>query len=150
MPNAHSLETLPRGRIVVASSVNAKGNRLVLFDVSHSNQPIWDTPLPSAHGVVWDEGRQLLWALGLKELRCYQLRDWEGEKPSLAIKAAFPLPDQGGHDLQPIPQSSDLVVTTERHVYLFNRDKHEFRPHPDLGDKANIKSVSVHPGTGHP
>ena len=87
VPSAHSLETLPRARIVVASSVNAKGNRLVLFDVARSNQPIWDTPLPSAHGVVWDEGRQILWALGLKELRCYELKDWESEKPSLAMNA---------------------------------------------------------------
>ena len=99
------------------------------------NQPIWGTPLPSAHGVVWDEGRQRLWALGFNELRCYELKDWESEKPLLAMKASYPLPDEGGHDLQPIPRSNDLVVTTGHHVYLFERDKQGFRPHPDLGDK---------------
>jgi hypothetical protein len=52
VPNAHSLELLPRGRIIVASSVHAQGNRLVLFDLDHSDQPIWGTPLVSAHGVV--------------------------------------------------------------------------------------------------
>ena len=148
VPNAHSLELLPHARIVVASSVKANGNRLVLFDVSRSNQSIWDTPLPSAHGVVWDKGRQLLWALGFKELRCYELKDWESEKPSLAIKASYPLPDEDGHDLQPIPLSNDLVVTTVHHAYLFDQDKREFRLHPDLGDTANVKSVNVHPVTG--
>ena len=148
VPNAHSLDLLPHARIVVASSVSAKGNRLVVFDVAHSNQPIWDTPLPSAHGVVWDEGRQCLWALGFNELRCYELKDWESEKPSLAMKASYPLPDEGGHDLQPIPRSNDLVATTGHHVYLFERNKHEFRLHPDLGNKVGVKSVSVHPGTG--
>jgi hypothetical protein len=147
VPNAHSLELLPRGRIVVASSVHAEGNRLVLFDLAHSDRPLWDTPLVSAHGVVWDEGRQLLWALGLKELQSYELRDWESDKPRLAIKDAYPLPDGDGHDLQPIPNSNDLVVTTGPRVHLFDRDTHEFRLHPDLGDLAIVKSVSVHPVT---
>ena len=147
-PHAHSLELLPRGRIVVASSVHAEGNRLVLFDLARSDQPIWDTPLVSAHGVVWDEGRQLLWALGLKELQTYELRDWESDKPRLAIKDTYPLPDGDGHDLQPVPNSSDLIVTTGPRVYLFDRDKHEFRLHPELGPKAIVKSVSVHPVTG--
>jgi hypothetical protein len=148
VPNAHSLELLPHSRIVVASSVDAKGNRLVLFDVAHSNQPIWDTPLPSAHGVVWDEGRQRLWAVGLKELRCYELKDWESDKPSLVVKASHGLPDGDGHDLQPIPHSNDLIVTTGSHVYLFDRDKQAFRFHPELGGRANVKSVCIHPVTG--
>ena len=38
VPNAHSLELLPRGRIVVASSVHAKGNRLVLFDLAQAQE----------------------------------------------------------------------------------------------------------------
>jgi hypothetical protein len=148
VPNAHSLELLPRGRIVVASSVHANGNRLVLFDLVRSEKPIWDTPLVSAHGVVWDEGRQLLWALGLNELRSYELRDWDSDKPSLAMTGNYPLPDAGGHDLQPVSRTNDLVVTTGPRVYCFDRDKHGFRLHPDLGQKAHVKSVSVHPVTG--
>jgi hypothetical protein len=148
VPNAHSLELLPCARIAVASSVSANGDRLIVFDIAHSDQPIADTPLPAAHGVVWDEGREVLWALGLKELRCYELQDWQGKRPSLKMKAAYPLSDQSGHDLQPIPNSNDLVVTTGRHVFLFDRDRREFRPHGDLGDSKDIKSVNVHPRTG--
>jgi hypothetical protein len=147
VPAAHSLERLPHERIVVASSVDPQGDRLVLFDLARSNRPIFQTPLPSAHGVVWDERRRLLWAVGFEELRCYELKDWDGPKASLTMKATYSLPDTQGHDLQPIPESNDLVVTTGRHVYLFDRDKHEFRLHPDLGGKANVKSVCVHPIT---
>jgi hypothetical protein len=88
VPNAHSLELLPRGRIVVASSVHDKGNRLVLFDLAHSDKLIWDTPLVSAHGVVWDEGRQLLWALGLKELQTEVLQNafWPYENWAKSVK----------------------------------------------------------------
>jgi hypothetical protein len=60
VPNAHSLELLPHGRVAVASSVGGAGNRLLLFDLAHSDYPIWETPLRSAHGVVWDEERQRL------------------------------------------------------------------------------------------
>ncbi len=148
VPNAHSLELLPRRRIVAASSVNAKGNRLMLFDIARSSRSIWEAPLPSAHGVVWDQPRQCLWALSLKELRCYLLENWESDQPSLLMKASHVLPDGDGHDLQPLPQSNDLMVTTGRHVYLFDRDKHTFRLHPALGDMAQVKSVSVHPVTG--
>ena len=148
VPNAHSLELLPRARIAVASSVSATGNRLLLFDLAHSDHPVWETPLPSAHGVVWDEERQRLWALGFQELRCYRLTDWEGEKPSLTLQSSHPVPEEDAHDLQPVPRSRDLTVSTAHHVYLFDREKSEFRLHPDLGEKANVKCVSIHPLSG--
>lgn len=146
--NAHSLALLPRERIVVASSVSPQGNRLVLFDIGRSDAPLAESPLPSAHGVVWDAGRELLWALGLDELRCYRLEDWETPEPSLTLHDAHRLPDGDGHDLQPLPATDDLVVTTGRHVYLFDRENGRFRLHPDLGATATVKSVSVHPVTG--
>jgi hypothetical protein len=148
VPNAHSLELLPRDRVVVASSVSPNGNRLILYDLACSDRPLWHTLLISAHGAVWDEKRQALWALGLKELRCYELKDWAGPEPSLTMKASHPLPDEGGHDLQAVPRSSDLVLTTSCHVYLFDREQCKFRLHPELGDKTNVKCVSVHPASG--
>ena len=137
-----------RGRVVVAGSTEGSGNRLVVFDLAQSDKPLYETPLPSGHGVVWDESRHCLWALGLKELRRYELKDWESDKPSLAMQASHTLPDEDGHDLLAVPNSADLIVSTHGHVYLFDRDKLAFRLHPDLGDKALVKSVSIHPATG--
>jgi Family of unknown function (DUF6528) len=148
VPNAHSLELLPHGRVAVASSVGTAGNRLLIFDLAHSDEPVWETPLPSAHGVVWDEQRQRLWALGFQELRCYQLKDWESGQPSLTLESSTPVPDEDAHDLQPVPRGSDLTVSTAHHVWLFDREKKAFRLHPDLGGKAGVKCVSVHPVTG--
>lgn len=146
--SAHSLELLPRERVIVAGSTGGSGNRLVVFDLAQSDKPIYETPLPSGHGVVWDESRKCLWALGLKELRRYELKDWESDKPSLAMQASHTLPDEDGHDLLAVPNSADLIVSTHGHVYLFDRDKLAFRLHPDLGDKALVKSVSILPATG--
>jgi len=47
-----------------------------------------------------------------------------------------------------VPQTEDLVVTTGRNVFLFDRKQRSFRPHPDLGGKRDVKAVSIHPRTG--
>lgn len=145
--NAHSIELLPLARVVVAASVSAAGNRLLVFDLAKSNEPLCETPLPSAHGIVWDEARHCLWALGFSELRRYELKDWEGISPSLALVAAHALPDEDGHDLQAVPGSRDLVLSTDHHVYLFDRDQPSFRLHPQLGETPRVKCVSMHPAT---
>jgi len=148
VPNAHSIELLTENRVAVASSTNANGNRLVLFDLARPDEALWHTPLVSAHGVVWDETRKALWALGLKELRRYRLKDWETKTPSLELVATWPLPDEDGHDLQPVPATNDLVVSTGRHVFLFDRESEKFRPHPELRDHGHVKSIALHPKAG--
>ncbi|BCU76803.1 DUF6528 family protein [Luteolibacter sp. LG18] len=144
--NAHSIEGLPGGRIVVASSVG--GDRLVLFDLKRGDKVLWETSLPSAHGLAWDEGRKKLYALGFTELRTYSLKDWETETPSLVQEKSTPLPDEDGHDLRPVPGSADLVVTTHGHVWLFDRDQGAIRPHPEWKDRAQVKCIDVHPKSG--
>jgi hypothetical protein len=144
--NAHSIEALPGGRIIVASSIG--GDRLVLFDTTQGDRVLWEAPLPSAHGVVWDPSRKRLFALGFKELRSYSLRDWDTPQPALDLNESHPLPDDDGHDLSPVPGSPDLVLTTDRHVWLFDRDQSAIRPHPEFKDRPGVKCVSIHPASG--
>ncbi len=144
--NAHSIEALPDGRIIVASSVG--GDKLLLFDSAKGDRVLWETPLPSAHGVVWDAARKRLYALGFKELRSYAPVNWDTATPTLELKQTIPLPDDDGHDFSPVPGSADLVLTTDRHVWIFDRDKSEIRPHPEFKDRPGVKCVSIHPGSG--
>ncbi|MGC4002575.1 MAG: DUF6528 family protein [Pirellulales bacterium] len=146
--NAHSVERLPGERIVVASSLS--GDKLLLFDMrgDASATAVWSAPLKSAHGLVWDEQRKSLWTLGFNELRRYTLKDWETKTPSLDLQNTWPLPDDDGHDLRPMPEGADLLVTTEKHVWLFDRVAEKFRKHPHLGDTAGVKAIDVHPTTG--
>jgi hypothetical protein len=144
--NAHSIEALPGGRIVVASSVG--GDKLLLFDAATGDRVLWETPLPSAHGVVWDATRKRLFALGFKELRSYAPLNWDSPTPAFELKETTALPDDDGHDLSPVPNSADLVLTTDRHIWLFDRDKSTVRPHPDFKDRPGVKCVSIHPLTG--
>ncbi len=143
--NAHSLDLLPHDRVVVASSLS--GDHLEVFDLKGAAVPVFKTPLHSAHGVVWDDARRCLWALGFDELRCYTLADWDTDVPSLKLKSTHKLPDADGHDLRPVPVSAELLLTTEHGVYLFDRDQTTFRSHPTLKNQAKVKSVDIHQGT---
>ena len=63
--NTHSAEMLPGDRLVLACSVRPEtGNRLVVFDARTPERVLFSTELTSGHGVVWDEARQRLYALG--------------------------------------------------------------------------------------
>lgn len=146
--NAHSADLLPGERVAVACSVRENGgNRLAIFDARTPGKELFSTELYSGHGAVWDEKRKLLWALGDRELRAYTPADWESTRPSLVLKNSYPLPSGGGHELSGAGDSS-LIVSATRDVWIFDRDRREFAPHPQLGGMRDIKSVSVAPGTG--
>ena len=145
--NAHSVEMLPGGRIAAAASVSttSTGDRIVIFDAASGKELTSDT-LRSAHGIVWDDTRGVLWALGGDALRAYDI----GSAGVTRLERTFELslPDGGGHDLAPIPASSQLFVSTLRRCWLFDRDRRALMPHDILGSLANIKSYAVHPRTG--
>lgn len=147
--NTHSAEMLPRDRIVLACSVRPHdGNRLVVFDAGTPERPVFSTELVSGHGVIWDEARQRLYALGGRELRAYRLADWASATPSLVLDGSFPLPDRGGHELSAVPGSQELLVSTEGGVWRFDRTSTTFRPDPDLHGQHHVKSAVLHPTTG--
>ena len=145
--NAHSIELLPGGRIAAAASVSSAptGNRLVLFDASTGKELASDE-LRSAHGAVWDEGRNLLWALGGDVLRAYDI----GPAGATRLQRTFELalPDEGGHDLTAIPGTSRLFVSTGQRCWYFDRDTRRIEPHDTIASLAHVKSFNVHPTTG--
>jgi len=147
--NAHSADILPNNRIAVASSFGQKnaGDRLILYEIGKPDKELLHETLPGGHGMVWDEKRQLLWALSYTDIRVYRLESWDTSAPKLALLETIPLPEGAGHDFYPVPDTSFLSVTTGRHVWLFDRDKKSFSPHPELGNLADVKCVCQDPQT---
>ena len=150
VPNAHSAELLPQNRVAVAASHRdgAAGDRVVVFDLEVPAKEVCSDELPWGHGVVWDEERQILWALSNMDIRAYHLENWDSPTPSLARVATIELPERGGHDLYPIAGTELLVVSTGRHCWLFDRDKHRFKLHPILAEESSVKSIAYNPVTG--
>lgn len=145
--NAHSACLLPGGYVVVAASVNAKGNALVLFHQNRSAQEIFRTPLESAHGVVWDERRKVLFAIGMTDVEEYRFDPANKERP-LQLLRQHRMPTGGGHELSPGPSENLLFASGTEAVYLFDKDSKQFRLHPELGKLHHVKSISLHPKTG--
>ncbi len=147
--NAHSATLLPGKRVAVAAShLEDRGDRLFVFDLGRPGQSVFETPLPFGHGAVWDERRKTLWALSGNDLRAYRLRDWETAAPALELAGRYPLPEGGGHDLYPVSGTPTMTVTTNTRCWLFDRERHVFAPHPELGNLAGVKSIAANPETG--
>lgn len=146
---AHSAEMLPGGRIAVAASLSPQGDRVEVYDVSRPAAMISATELHSGHGVVWDERRQRLFALGFDDVRAYRLEDWAGAQPRLVLEQGWPLPGQrDGHDLSRQPGTDELIVTGENGVWRFDPAAGHYTPFATLAQRHQLKSVSIDPLTG--
>lgn len=152
--NAHSADLLPGGRVAVATSGHEGSgpprncDQLIIYDANTSEKELFSTALPEGHGVVWDEARGVLWALAHRDIRAYRLVDWDSGNPSLAMFFIVDLPEGGGHDLYPVPDSPLMTVTTGSHCWLFDRDKRSFKLHPQLRETGHVNSISTNPVTG--
>jgi hypothetical protein len=142
-PNAHSAEWLPGNRLAVAlSTAPAGGNRVVVYDLANPSQPIWHDTLYSAHGLVWDTRRRVLYALGYNELRTYHPNP---KTNGFTRQRTYPLPGHDGHELQAIPGTDSLLVSTHEGVWSFDRASGTFAPYRSLGHTPLVKSVAFHP-----
>ncbi|MGJ7505329.1 MULTISPECIES: DUF6528 family protein [unclassified Variovorax] len=146
---AHSAEMLPGHRIAVAASLAPQGNRIEIYDANLPGRMLHATELYSGHGVVWDERRSLLYALGHEAVRAYKLADWDPPTPRLALVASWPLPGKAdGHDLARLPGDRELVLSTDDGVWQFDPDTGVYAAYAPLAGRRNIKAVSVEARTG--
>ncbi|MCP4639182.1 MAG: hypothetical protein GY851_02045 [bacterium] len=140
--NTHSIELLPDGNLVSASST---GSYLRVFctDPVIGNPPddvkYSDVKLENAHGVVWDHKLQRLWAVGVHDLVRYRYND-DRHNPVLTEDAQFKLPDAGGHDLFPVPGSRKLFITTWG-AWVFDTETERFAAFEPLRT-GMVKSIS--------
>ena len=139
VPNAHSIEMLPNGLIAAAASTHKEGNMLMLFDPSSKDgKPVATDPLHSAHGVVWHEKRQTLFALGFDVLREYKV-----EGKSLHLLKEWKIPGESGHDLTLSPDSKRFLLTEHTGAWQFDLESERFSAIPDFPNAENIKSLNL-------
>lgn len=137
VPNAHSVELLPGNLLVAAASTADDGNRIMVFDLKDRSKVLYTDGLYSAHGLVWNDRRKSLFALGYDVLREYKL----APGGHLQLKDHWRIPGIGGHDLQPTPDGKGLFVTEHEGAWRFDFDTHRFAKIAGFPDTKNIKSV---------
>ncbi|MDQ6479389.1 DUF6528 family protein [Dyadobacter sp. LHD-138] len=137
VPNAHSIALLPGNKLVAAASTHANGNKIMLFDISKPNKPLFTDSLYSAHGLVWNAKRKSLFALGYDVLREYKITDGK----SLNLTAHWKIPGIGGHELGLTSDDDNLFVTEHHGAWIFSMDDHQFTKVKDFPDSENIKSL---------
>lgn len=138
VPNAHSVELLPDGLIAAAASTHPDGNKIMLFDPLAGNESVDTDELHSAHGVVWHQKRQSLFALGYDVLREYQVQD-----RTLHRRKEWKIPGESGHDLSLSPDGKTFFLTEHTGAWQFSINAENFSEIPDFPNAENIKSLNL-------
>jgi hypothetical protein len=139
--NPHAAELA--GDVVVAAM--STGGILRTFDPVHGGE--WEqVSLPGAHGLVWDEGRETLWAIGYADL--VALRPASEHRAWSAV-ASFPLPTPDGHDLAAVDAGLALWATTTSAVRRFDLVRAIWTDTGVPGlDRPRVKSIDRDPVSG--
>ena len=142
--SAHSAEYLPGNRIAVACSTG--GDSVQIFDVSQPNKVLFTTALNSAHGVVWNQKTQSLYAIGGSSLNVYKLNEWSTSSPSLILKKTINTKSYvtGLHDMTAVDDNTLLLAG--KNAALFNVTQESFTKLPYFNATsttgAALKSVN--------
>ncbi len=144
--NPHSIEILPSGNVVTASTTDGL---LRIFNtknvVKNGASLVFSSySLPGVHGVLWDPTYQFLWALGDYDLVAYQVVDGgDGTQTLKKINGlGGKLPTNWGHDLS--ADFSDpryLWCTTGKGVYRFDKEDGTFSSSYSQNGKLNKSNV---------
>ncbi len=140
--NPHSIELLPNGNVAVVAST---GGWLRVYTASQDPRSTTyvQFDLPDAHGVYWDEKRDLLWALGGHDLVALRMTGRPGQ-PRLTEVRRVALPTLWGHDLHPVASDDDRFwITTGSQVYQYSYARNAFlQDFPGAGViQVGVKSV---------
>lgn len=144
--NAHSAELLPGNRIAVACS--DKGDCIQIFDLAKSNTVLFSVPLTSAHGVLWNEKHQRLYAIGGNYMYIYKLTDWETNSPKLTLENTISTYRivNGTHDLTYV--NEDTFLVSGQYSAFYDIPKGAFTQLPRFMNSKALKSVNYNITTG--
>lgn len=147
--NVHSLELLPDGNVALAAS-NPGVVRVYAATRGPRSKQFTAFNLAGAHGVSWDDQRQLLWAVGDSQLVALKVTG-PAHSPGLSLARSVTLPDPSGHDLDLVASAPGRMwVTTGDHVLQYDPDCAQFIDYDGQAaiDISDVKSVGDDPATG--
>lgn len=121
--NPHSAELLPDGNIVAVSSTDSKLRTFVTDTIKGFGKFHASYELPSAHNVVWDRKRSVLYTTQDRALYSYKYNN-DSKAPMLLDKTLItelPKTESCGHDLFPVQnKENSLWLTTNETVWQYD------------------------------
>ncbi|MCM1504384.1 MAG: DUF6528 family protein [Muribaculum sp.] len=147
VPNAHSAELLPNNRIAVAcSNGNTENHSTVqLYDINKPNVILQKYALDTAHGVVWDNNTERMFAIGHNLMQIYSLKDWNTDSPSMTLEKTVTLPEGSAHDLT-LADSNTLCVAGVK-AFLYNIATGSFSEMKLFNNSTQVKSLNYNPAS---
>ncbi len=122
----HSIEYLPNGMVAIASSGGSaaeKGFVRVYSAEKKNDSKYAEKLLNGSHAVLWDETREVLWAMGYTDIVAYEVGN-DPSMPSLRKIASYGCNDmKGGHDFSAICGNEDQVWVGGSFVRIFDKTK---------------------------
>lgn len=141
---AHSACLLPGNRAVVACSTNS--GYIQLYDLDRPDAVLFQSPLNSAHGVVWNEKTERLYAAGYSSIDTYRLADWDSDSPVLELENSDKLIQNNAHDLIHIDENTMCVAG--RYAYLHDIQSKSYTSIQRLSECRQMKSVNYNTEDG--
>ena len=119
-----------------------------LYSRKTSNVEIGSYPLNSAHGVVWSDKTQRLYAIGGTTLQIYQLLNADTSAPSLKLERTVATGGyvSGLHDMTAVDENT--LVLAGNKAALLNLTTLQFTQLTHFNGFAGIKSLNYNPSTG--
>lgn len=143
-PGAHSAEVLPGNKIVVACS--NPGDALQIYDRTRPNDVLFSIEFPSAHGVVWNNKRQRLYATGKQRINVYSLIYADTDTPKLILEKSIKTPQNSTHDLSYVDENT--LIVSGKGAYFFDMDTEKFSELNRFSDSTSIKSLNYNAENG--
>ena len=122
--NPHSVEVLPDGTLVVASS----NDDWVGIYPPGETRPSQTIEHPNAHGVLWDPEGEVLWIVGADKLGAYLVSGTGKDRKLSAIGGMqYTLPKTSAHDLAPVyGDTNKLLITCAAGIVCFEKEEETF------------------------
>lgn len=152
--NPHSVEVLPDGNIVAASS---HGNSVTIYAATAADPNGWHVTyeLPDAHAVNWDPDMNVLWGAGSNIVQGYELTGTRAQ-PTLTARADMThlMPEGGAHDLYVAHGVQDTYwLSGGENIFQFDARSGEFTTDIEdydlLNEDGAVKGIGSQPFTGN-
>lgn len=125
----HSIEYLPNGTVAVACSGGGDETKSFVFLYTTLNgkksSKRFASDLDGAHALLWDDIREVLWALGNTDIVAYEVGE-DPYSPTLTEIACYECTTvKGGHDMSIVYGTDNMLWISGSQVWQFDRSTGE-------------------------